>query len=446
MTTRKDLLCIAPSDLDIRLLLGETVRDWEFGTVSTLAQAERELRHDRYLVGLLMHDREVQPLAELDAFLRRHSHMVWIAVCSKSNLQHAPYREMVVDHLYDYHTAPLDPVRLAYTVGHARGWAMLRSRSGPERTKSGAGALSLIGNCDAIARLRGQIDRIAKVTAPVLVWGESGSGKELVAQALHAQSDRAAGPFVPVNCGAIAPSLIHSELFGHERGAFTGATRGKPGLIEAADGGTLFLDEIGDLPLDMQANLLRFLQEKTVCRLGSTRSLKVDVRVVAASHVHLQQAVAAGAFREDLYYRLAVLPVTVPPLRERGDDVIVLAEHFFRRYASERSPQLKGFSSHAIAAMLGHDWPGNVRELINRVRRASIMADGRLITPEDLDLDRRTEAGVQGTLGDSSANAERSSLRGCLERHGQNVSGAARELGISRTTMYRLLDKHGMRA
>jgi len=302
----------------------------------------------------------------------------------------------------------------------------------------------LVGCSDAMLRLRGQVARVARVDAPVLISGDSGSGKELTAQAIHALSGRAARPFVPVNCGAIAPTLIQSELFGHERGAFTGATRGKAGLIESAHGGTLFLDEIGDLPKDLQANLLRFLQEKTICRLGSTRSMPVDVRVVAATHVQLPQAVAAGHFREDLYYRLAVLPVAVPPLRERRDDIVPLAEHVFRLYADERMPRLTGFSSRAVAAMLDHAWPGNVRELFNRVRRALVMADERLVTPLDLGLEAAAPMPGQAALDDVRARTERLALRECLVRTGQNVSRAARDLGVSRTTMYRLLSKHGM--
>jgi DNA-binding NtrC family response regulator len=443
--TRKRLLCIAPDDKDARVLLDEAMHDWEIRSVSNLGDAGRELRNDRYLVGLLVHDREQHRPAEVDTFLRRHSHMQWVGVFSPRDLESAPCRDLVVEHLCDYHTAPVDPVRLAHTLGHAHGWAMLRRRPSANDGAHGDPASPLIGGCDAIARLRAQVSRVAKVAAPVLIWGESGSGKELTAQAIHAQSDRSAGPFVPINCGAIAPSLIHSELFGYERGAFTGATRGKAGLIESADGGTLFLDEIGDLPKDLQANLLRFLQEKTICRLGSTRNIRVDVRVIAASHVQLQQAVASGAFREDLYYRLAVLPVTVPPLRERRDDLITLAEHFFHVYASEKSPRLKGFSNRAIEAILDHDWPGNVRELINRVRRALVMSDGRLIMPEDLGLTRGIMAPTPAALDDTRMRSERRALRECLDRSGHNVSRAARDLGVSRTTMYRLLSKHGMR-
>jgi DNA-binding NtrC family response regulator len=442
--TRKRLLCIAPDDKGARVLLDEAMHDWEIRSVSNLGDAGRELRNDRYLVGLLVHDREQHRPAEVDTFLRRHSHMQWVGVFSPRDLESAPCRDLVVEHLCDYHTAPVDPVRLAHTLGHAHGWAMLRRRPSANDAHDDPGS-PLIGGCDAIARLRAQVSRVAKVAAPVLIWGESGSGKELTAQAIHAQSDRAAGPFVPINCGAIAPSLIHSELFGYERGAFTGATRGKAGLIESADGGTLFLDEIGDLPKDLQANLLRFLQEKTICRLGSTRNIRVDVRVIAASHVQLQQAVASGAFREDLYYRLAVLPVTVPPLRERRDDLIALAEHFFHVYASEKSPRLKGFSNRAIEAILDHDWPGNVRELINRVRRALVMSDGRLIMPEDLGLTRGIMVPTPAALDDTRMRSERRALRECLDRSGHNVSRAARDLGVSRTTMYRLLSKHGMR-
>ena len=442
--TRKRLLCIAPDDKGARALLDEAMHDWEIRSVSNLGEAGRELRDDRYLVGLLVHDREQHRPAEVDTFLRRHSQVQWVGVFNPRDLESAPCRDLVVEHLCDYHTAPVDPVRLAHTLGHAHGWAMLRRRPSANDAHDDP-ASPLIGGCDAIARLRAQVSRVAKVAAPVLIWGESGSGKELTAQAIHAQSDRAAGPFVPINCGAIAPSLIHSELFGYERGAFTGATRSQAGLIESADGGTLFLDEIGDLPKDLQANLLRFLQEKTICRLGSTRNIRVDVRVIAASHVQLQQAVASGAFREDLYYRLAVLPVTVPPLRERRDDLVTLAEHFFHMYASEKSPRLKGFSNRAIEAILDHDWPGNVRELINRVRRALVMSDGRLIMPEDLGLTRGIMAPTPAALDDTRMRSERRALRECLDRSGHNVSRAARDLGVSRTTMYRLLSKHGMR-
>jgi DNA-binding NtrC family response regulator len=434
---RKRLLCIAPNDANPAALMTGPMRDWETCCVANLGDAARELRAGGFAVGLLVRARTLLRSADLDGFLRRHRDTQWIGVFRPHDIDHAACRDLVVEHLCDYHTEPVDPLRLAHTLGHAHGWAMLRRPATPPDDDG-----LLVGRADAMVRLRAQVARMARVDAPVLVWGESGSGKELTAQAIHAQSARATGPFVPINCGAIAPNLIQSELFGYERGAFTGAARARAGLIESADGGTLFLDEIGDLPKDLQANLLRFLQEKTICRLGSTRVLRVDVRVIAASHVQLQRAVAAGHFREDLYYRLAVLPVTVPALRERRDDVVTLAEHFFRLHAEECSPRLTGFSSRAVAALLDHDWPGNVRELINRVRRALVMADGRLVTPQDLGLESRLV--MTAALDDVRARTERLALRECLQRSGQNVSRAARDLGVSRTTMYRLLSKHGM--
>jgi DNA-binding NtrC family response regulator len=443
MSDRKRLLCIAPDHMDVTQLIAWATDGWDIQRVANLTEAGRALRSDYFMVGLLVNGHGSPRLAEFDRFLRRHGEIQWVGVFHPRDLESAACRDLVVDHLYDYHTVPVDPVRLAHTLGHAHGWAMLR----PGFTEAGSGSdgSPLIGNCDAIVRLRAQVARVAKVTAPVLIWGESGSGKELAAQAIHAQSARARGPFVPINCGAIAPGLIHSELFGHERGAFTGANRSKPGLIESAHGGTLFLDEIGDLPKELQVNLLRFLQEKTINRLGSTRDTKVDVRVVAASHVHLQEAVARGAFREDLYYRLAVLPVTVPPLRERREDLVLLAQHFFHIYASEKRPRLKGFSNGAITAIKEHRWPGNVRELINRVRRALVMSDGRLVTAEDLGLEQGKSILAPAALDEARMRSERSALNESLDRSGRNVSAAARQLGVSRTTMYRLLEKHGMR-
>ncbi|WP_371866548.1 sigma-54 interaction domain-containing protein [Pseudoduganella dura] len=302
-------------------------------------------------------------------------------------------------------------------------------------------ASRLTGNSEAIARLRRQLLKVAAADAPVLIWGESGTGKELAARAVHDGSARDKGPFVPINCGAIPASLVQSELFGHERGAFTGAGKARAGLIESAAGGSVFLDEIGDLPLDMQANLLRFLQEKTIYRLGGTRPLPVDVRVIAASHVRLDEAVARGTFREDLYYRLNVLTLEMPALRERRDDVPVLAETFFRDHARERSAHVRGFSSGALEAMRAHHWPGNVRELHNRVRRAAVMAEGRLIMPHDLGLD----AAAMPTLALHGARvqAERRAIEAGLGA-GKSITHVARELGVSRMTVYRLMAKHSI--
>jgi DNA-binding NtrC family response regulator len=251
---------------------------------------------------------------------------------------------------------------------------------------------------------------------------------------------------VVVNCAAIPATLIQSELFGHEKGAFTGAVRQSLGLIESANGGTLFLDEIGDLPLDMQTNLLRFLQESTIDRVGSMKSIRVDVRVIAATNVNLEAAIETGAFRKDLFYRLNVLPLAVPPLRERQSEIETLAQHFYEKFGHDRSAKLKGFSRSAMMAMAAHPWPGNVRELINCIRRAVVLAEGKLITPADLGLASNNEPPARAPLDEARMKAERVAISQSLHNAGKNVSHAARMLRISRMTLYRLMAKHGIGA
>ncbi|UEN99589.1 sigma-54 dependent transcriptional regulator [Acidiferrobacter thiooxydans] len=296
--------------------------------------------------------------------------------------------------------------------------------------------------------MKATVQRIAKISqsdAPVLIQGETGTGKELCALAVHAHSARSTRPFVAVNCGALPDKLIQSELFGHEKGAFTGAHQRKIGRIEAAEGGTLFLDEIGDLSLDLQVNLLRVLQGGTYERVGGTETLRADIRVIAATHVDMEKAVGEKRFREDLYYRLNVLNLDVPPLRSRDGDVVLLARHWFDMFAAERNPQVRGFSRDAFAALSRHHWPGNVRELINRVRRAMVMCERQLIGPEDLGLEHvgpHRDIPVEETLAEARERAEREAICEAVDRSAGNLSRAARSLGISRVTLYRLLDKY----
>lgn len=292
-------------------------------------------------------------------------------------------------------------------------------------------------------RVRDQVQACARVSAPVLVTGESGTGKELVARALHATSPRCRGPFVPVNCGGFPEGLIQSELFGHKRGAFTGALSDRVGKVEAASGGSLFLDEIGDLPRPLQVHLLRFLQEGTIEKIGSVQPLHVDVRVIAATHVDLARAVAEGRFREDLHYRLDVLQIHLPPLRERREDIAVLADHCLRRYGGEVTRPPWGFTDAAYRALEAHDWPGNVRELVNVVRRAIVMNTGRYIDVDALMADTgcMPEAPPRA-LSEVRADADRQAIQATLRATRHNVSAASRLLNISRLSLYRLMEKY----
>ncbi len=439
----KRLLCIATEgSASVRTACGE-LPNWDICTVGSVGEAAKVLAQQTYPVGLLLAAPGKLDLEELERLLRKHARSCWVGVFEPTELLDPAVRSLIVHYLCDFHTVPADPARLMHTLGHAHGLAMLHPGIRPE--PEAEPQHNIDGESVPIKRLRAHIRKIAAVDAPVLISGESGSGKELAASAIHACSRRAEGPFIAINCGAIPPSLIHSELFGYERGAFTGASREKRGLIEAASGGSIFLDEIGDLPLELQVSLLRFLQERVIYRVGGTSSVQVDARVIAASHVDLPQAVADGRFREDLYYRLNVFPIRVPPLRERKDDLPMLAERIFANFIEEKSPQLKGFSHQALQAMAQHDWPGNVRELINRIRRAMVLSEERLITPEDLELGHLRERAIQpDALQDSRINAERIAIWNSLNRSGKNISQAARELGVSRMTLYRLMAKHAI--
>lgn len=437
--TSKRLLCITGNHVGAPP--APHLPSWDITVASGLKNAGWLVGEPRFRVGLVL-DAGAFPVADLKQFLAAHRDILWVGAFRSTALSSPACRDLIADHFHDYHTLPFDAERLCHTLGHVLGWAQLRPQPAAEPVPDGA-LDQLSGSSAAIRTLRSQIAKIAKSHAPVLICGESGSGKELTASAIHRLSQRADGPFVAVNCGSMSPSLIQSELFGYEQGAFTGAGRAKAGLIESAEGGTIFLDEIADLPLDQQANLLRFLQEGTIYRIGATRSMKVNARVVAASHVDLEEAVAEGRFREDLFYRLHVLPLRVPPLRERRADLADLALYFFNKYSHEKNPLLQGFSNSALQVISEHHWPGNVRELINRIRRAMVLAEGRLIMADDLGFGAAPQRSP-APLGDSRILAERTAICSTLEGVSYNVSRAARELGVSRMTLYRLIAKHSI--
>jgi two-component system NtrC family response regulator len=305
---------------------------------------------------------------------------------------------------------------------------------------------NMIGSSTAMKTVHSSIAKIAQTDVPVLILGESGTGKELVANAIHKLSSRNNGPFSAINCGAIPETLLESELFGSEKGAFTGATANRRGKLEYAQGGTLFLDEIGDLAPELQVKILRFLQEKVIERVGGRESIPVDCRVIAATHRDLDKAVKEDRFREDLYFRLAVVKIGLPPLRERGNDPIELATHLVDSFSKELKKPPKKFSKAALDSIQRHRWPGNVRELQNRIKRALVLAEGQFIVPSDLELEPATgsDRSASYSLREAREELEREIVSKKLQQNGGNVSKTAKDLGISRPTLYELMNRYGL--
>ncbi len=310
----------------------------------------------------------------------------------------------------------------------------------------------MVGDCAAMRKIFHAIRRMAQSDAPVLVTGETGTGKELAAQAIHQRSSRAKGPFVAINCAALPASLIASELFGYEKGAFTGAVGRKFGLIEQAHGGSLFLDEVGDLPYELQGHLLRFLQEGTIIRVGGNTQIRVDARIISATHVHLEAGIEAGKFRGDLFYRLNVLPLYMPALRERDGDLELLAEFFLRKIAGEFGREIKGFSPEALERIRSYSWPGNIREMISAIRRAVVMGDDQFVRHTDLGLRSekselnavRSVKRIPETACSSRKTCSSDELIEALKRHSYNITNVAGELSLSRVTIYRMMKRYGL--
>jgi two-component system NtrC family response regulator len=347
---------------------------------------------------------------------------------------------------YDFCEKPFQPEILNLIIARAFRMAELQEENrrllAGESAKSAGGILTRDPQMQKVCRT---VERIANTGATVLLLGESGTGKELLARALHALSQRKEQRFVAINCAAIPENLLESELFGYEKGAFTGAVKQTPGKIELAAGGTLFLDEIGDLPLSLQAKLLRFLQERAIERVGGRDEIPVDVRIVCATHQNLKELIGAGRFREDLYYRLAEIVLTIPPLRERKGDASLLAHAFVRRFAEEQRRGSMTLLPDAVDAIEKHAWPGNVRELENRMKSAVIMAEGTTLRAEDLGLTPTAPEAELFNLRRVRDRAEREAVVTVLARVNGNVSRAAELLGVSRPTLYDLMEKYGLR-
>ena len=351
---------------------------------------------------------------------------------------------------YDFYQKPVDIEQLGMIVDRAHRLHAIEAENrrladkvGEEKTVLG----SMITAAPEMAKVARTIERVAPTNVSVMLLGASGTGKELLAKGLHEASDRKRGAFVAINCAAIPENLLESELFGHEKGAFTGAVKTTEGKIELADGGTLFLDEVGDIPLPLQVKLLRFLQERVIERIGGRKPIAVDTRIVCATHQNLEAMIADGSFREDLFYRLAEIVVKIPSLVERPGDAVLLAKHFLAKFASEMNPQVKGFAPDALAAIDSWNWPGNVRELENRIKRAVIMADGKLVGADDLDMDADEDGGELAlNLKQAREEADRRMIRKALARTQGNISNSAKMLGISRPTLYDLLKQYDLQA
>ncbi|MGI5863444.1 MAG: sigma 54-interacting transcriptional regulator [Myxococcales bacterium] len=298
----------------------------------------------------------------------------------------------------------------------------------------------IIGACDSMREVYRKIDKVAGTDISVLITGETGTGKELIARELHKRSSRARGPFITINCGAIPENLLESELFGHIRGAFTGAVATRQGKFQAANGGTLFLDEIGEMPLALQVKILRALQERQVVKVGDSRSETVDIRVVAATNKVLEEEIKKGAFREDLYYRLNVVTLRLPPLRERGEDIVVIGKYFLTKYAREFNSKAKGFSPNAAIAMKKYGWPGNVRELENRIKKAVVLTDKAMVSAEDMDLSPENLEPIL-PLAQAKEEFQKRYINEVLERNNGNRTKTAKDLGVDPRTIFRHLEK-----
>jgi DNA-binding NtrC family response regulator len=356
--------------------------------------------------------------------------------------------EAVREGAFDYLPKPFSPDQLLITMERAVGQKRLSEENQRLRRALGlhAGFEGIIARSPAMARVLELVERVASTDSSVVIEGETGTGKELIARSLHANSARRERPFLPIDCGALPDNLLENELFGHERGAFTGADRRKPGLLEAADGGTVFLDEVANLSLDLQVKLLRALQERRVRRLGGSEDFDVDFRLISAANENLEASMQAGRFRQDLFYRLNVVHLELPPLREREGDIVLLAEHFVERF-NERDKQVAGLTKGALDVLEGYSWPGNVRELQNAVESAHSLCPGDHIHAEDLPA--RVQPGqAPQPLPDDFAEArgrfEREYLTGLLQRCEGNVTRAARQSGLHRSTLQRLLRRHGL--
>ncbi|NVK21267.1 MAG: sigma-54-dependent Fis family transcriptional regulator [Kangiellaceae bacterium] len=437
----RSILLFGPNESTSSLAERLAEQQWKVFLTEEKNQFRKLFQHHLFEVVVVFLSQDEEPsISEFEELASINIATKWIAVIpSEDWFENHP--NFLFSHLfYDYHRQPLRFDYFLATIGHAYGMAELQNRQLSQMQLSSSNE-EIIGKSPASMQLKKTINKVALEDATVLITGESGTGKELAARNIHQRSRRKNGPFVAINCAAIPETLFYSELFGHEKGAFTNADSRHIGRIESADGGTVFLDEIGDLPLNLQTNLLRFLELNQIERLGSVVSVNVDCRIIVATNVDLKQAVNDGHFREDLYHRINVLPLHIPPLRTRREDVPILANFFLDQFS--KGHVRKNFTQNCFNAMSQYHWPGNVRELMNRVRRGVILSEGHLISEQNLDLNIGKPQKIE-SLQEARNKAERETIIHSIESAGYNHTQAAKDLGISRTSLYRLLNKHNI--
>ncbi|MCG6200934.1 PEP-CTERM-box response regulator transcription factor [Psychromonas antarctica] len=385
-------------------------------------------------------DGVTQGFALVQQALEINPHMKLIVMTGNDCNEHAI--KAVSLGAYDFYSKPVNPDTLELIVQRAFHMHQLEAKNRAFNLSKSSNLKGLITGDDKMLKVCKLIERVAPTNAACLLLGESGTGKEVLATSLHSLSARSDAPFVAINCAALPENLFESELFGYERGAFTGAVKSTPGKFELADGGTVFLDEIGEMPLQLQAKLLRFLQEKVIERVGGRKLIYLDTRIVCATNRNLEEMMAKGEFREDLYYRIAEIQIDIPPLRDRSSDKILLARYLLKKYAQEENLKIVGFTEDAISAIEEYSWPGNIRELGNKVTRAAIMCEQKYISAEDLGL--KSVDPIPLNLKVIREGAELNALKTTLNATGNNISAAAKLLGVTRPTLYDLMKKHNL--
>ncbi len=446
--TRK--LLIVEDDPGLQSQLRWCFEDYEVITAEDRETALAQVRrHEPPVVTLDLglppdHANATEGLATLEAILALVPMTKIIVVTGNDDRENA-LRSVALG-AYDFYQKPVDADVLKLIIDRAYNLYAIEQENRRLQQQSASALQGIIAVSPLMLKICNTIEKIAPTDVSVLLLGESGTGKELLAHALHDRSPRVRAPFIAINCAAIPENLLESELFGHEKGAFTGATRQTKGKIEYASGGTFLLDEVGDLSLSLQAKLLRFLQERVIERVGGREQIPVDVRIICATHRDLQAMIREGSFREDLYYRISEIIIQIPPLRERIEDTLVLARALLESISSQLKRPLHSFSKDALTALETYAWPGNVRELENKLKRAVIMSEGNQITAKDLELENTTSSPLPLNLRQVRENAERQALLKALIYVNGNLSQAAEMLGITRPTLYALLNKYDMKA